>query len=76
MQVYDNMSPNSSWNEKYFKRCRENKKKNFLHSENFPPENHADCEMMWKNVGAGEAIDASIGLNTASALCMLDAGTH
>jgi hypothetical protein len=49
MRVYDNISPNFSWFEKYFKRCRENQKTLFTFC-NFSSENHADCEMMWKNV--------------------------
>ena len=45
-----------------------------LRSVTFPPKNRADCEMIWKLCRAEEATDASIGLNTANALCMLDAG--
>jgi len=49
MHVYDIISPNSSWNEKYFKHCRLESKTHFTYCI-FSPENHADCELMWKNV--------------------------
>jgi len=40
MHVYDNISPNV--------------KTHILRSVTFPLENHADCEMMWKNVAEPE----------------------
>jgi hypothetical protein len=50
MQIYDNISPNSSWNEKYFGRkfVEKNQNTHFMFSDGFS-ENLSFYEIIWKN---------------------------
>jgi hypothetical protein len=50
MYTYDNITLNSSWNEKYFRQsCRVNQNAH-LFSITFFPENRVVHERMWKNI--------------------------
>ena len=69
MYIYDNISLNSSYNEKCFRQKLYRKSKPTLYIQLHFSENRTVHEIMWKNiVEPGRAIDD----NTVHARCMLD----